>query len=117
MRLVGENDSIHVASPNSDHRRSTRLTLQSNQTKGLLDSRVNKQVGCAIDFGELQLIRAIAEPGQGSGRVLNLGHLIAVMAVSNHEQVKSPRRFSMEQIERLEKRFHVFLRREPADVK
>lgn len=64
VRLVGEDDSIHIASVDSDHGRAARLALEGDEAERFLNARVDKQIGCTINPGELLLVRAVPHPGR-----------------------------------------------------
>ena len=49
----------------SNHGSAARLALECDEAECFLDARMNKQIGRAVNPGELPLVLAIAKPGYG----------------------------------------------------
>jgi hypothetical protein len=60
MRLVGENNAVHIASVDSDYGGASRLALKGDEAECFLNAWMNKQVGRTVNPGELLLVRAVA---------------------------------------------------------
>ena len=63
MPLVGEDNTIHVTASDPDDRSAARLALEGDESKGFLDSRVDKQIRGAIDGRQFSGFFAILQPG------------------------------------------------------
>src|SRR5205823_1014833 len=53
ISLVVKNQIVHGAPTNSDHRRATGLTLERDQPKRFLHTRMNEKIGRAVITSEL----------------------------------------------------------------
>ncbi len=60
---VAENDAVHVAAANADHRRPARLAFQRDQAEGLLHAGMHEQVRRPVEPRQFARVAAIRLPG------------------------------------------------------
>ena len=114
--LIRENDAVHVTAPDANDRGATRLALESNKSKGLLDARMNEQIGCAIHGGEFGGLSAILQPGDALGFFAQPHESRSQRAVANGQQVIFLRVLSMKNPKGIKKSANVFFRCQPPDI-
>ena len=116
MFLAAENDPIHVAAANANHRRAAGLALERGQTERLLHARMNEQIGRAIKRASssesVQYCRQVTMPDA----FLQSAQLRALQAVADHQQVIALRIALGEQREGGEQSLRVLFLGQPPDV-
>ena len=114
--LIVQNNPIHVAAANANHRSPAGLTFQSDKAKSFLRPWMYEQIGRAIIAGEISRVGAIPHPGDIWAARLQLGEIATLWSVANDQEMKIPGRVPVQLGKGSEKQTGIFFLRQPADV-
>src|SRR5262249_4358342 len=110
-----ENEVVHRAAANADHRRAAGLTFQSDQSESFLYTRVNKKISGPVIASQFFRLGAVSDPG--NVRHLQFAQLNSLRAIADHQQMKIVRSSPLQNLERAKQSRSVLLLGEPSDVK
>ena len=85
--LIIQNDAVHIAATNPDHRRATGLTFQGDEAEGFLHTGMNEQIRRAIEPRQLKRIAAVAPPRHRPATCLELLQLITLGTIPDYQEV------------------------------
>src|SRR5207302_6827264 len=114
--LIVQNNPVHVAAANADHRSPASLTFQCDKAKGFLRPRMYEQIGRAIIAGEISRVGAIPHPGYIWTTRLQLGEIATLWSVANDQEMKISGRVPVQLGKGTEEQTGIFFLRQPADV-
>jgi hypothetical protein len=115
--LIIQNDAVHIAATNPDHRRATGLTFQGDEAEGFLHTGMNEQIRRAIQPRQLKRIAAIAPPRHRLAACLELLQLITLGTIPDYQEVILVRPAIRQEREAFEKRVRVLFHRQSTNVK
>src|SRR6266496_6749817 len=117
IALLMENEVVHRAAANADHRRAAGLTFQSDQSESFLYARVNKKISGPVIASQFFRLGAVSDPGNVLASRLQFAQLISLRAIADHQQMKIVRSSPLQNLERAKQSRGVLLLGEPSDVK
>ena len=116
MPLIAQNNSIHIAPPDTDYRSSTCLRFERHQSEGFLDARMYEQVSRPVDRCQFILGRDVSEPGNRFCASRQIAKLISQRAIANHQQMKPSGVRTVQNLKSAQESLNVLFMSEPANV-